>query len=153
MKKRYEDACNHEGLSNEEMGEIRRLYDADYKKLKREKEYREKNEILFNSLSSLGINSDGQKEYDIPDFTNEPLGLILKEEEHAGNERMLAVLRECLDEMDPDEADILIRYYAGTYGIGTQMASELGMDRKAFMRKTEKLLEKIRKSFNEKLDE
>ncbi len=153
MKKRYEDACRQAGLSKEETGKIRKLYDADYKKLKREKDYREKNELLFDSLSSLGINSVGQKEYDIPDSTNEPLGLILKEEEDAGTKRMLAVLRECLAEMDPDEAEILIRYYAGTYGIGTQMARELGMERKAFIRKAEKLLKKIRKSFNEKLNE
>lgn len=48
---KYEMACKEAGLSDEATAEIRRFFDAEKKKLKRDKAYREAKGIRFRTPS------------------------------------------------------------------------------------------------------
>lgn len=153
MNKKYEEACRQEGLSEEQTRRIRQIFNTDYVRMRREQEYREKNGIVFNSLSALGGDEDGSGdfgEYDIPDESGDPLEKLIHSEEQAEHEKALAVLKEVLAKLDPENANILMRYYSGGYGIDSQLARELGMERKAFIRRRERLLKDVREKFFEK---
>ena len=131
---------------------IRQIFNTDYVRMKREQEYREKNGIVFNSLSALGGAEDGSDdlgEYDIPDESGDPLEKLIRSQEQEEHERALLVLKEVLAKLDPEDAQILMRYYSGGYGIDSQLARELGMERKAFIRRRERLLKEVRGRFFE----
>ena len=153
MNKKYEEACRQEGLSEEQTRRIRQIFNTDYVRMKREQEYREKNGIVFNSLSALGDGEDGSDdlgEYDIPDESGDPLEKLIRSQEQEEHEKALKILKGVLAELDPEDAQILMRYYAGGYGIDSQLARELGMERKAFIRRRERLLARVREIFFEK---
>ena len=124
--------------------------------MQREKEYREKNGIVINSLSAMGISdedSGGAVEYEIPDSSGDPLVQLIASEDEKEMEKKMALLQEVLDETDPADREILLTYYGGSYGIESKMARDLGMDRKAFIRLRLQLLANIREIFFEKREE
>lgn len=150
MRMSYEEACRKAGLSEENIRKIRQVYDTDYKRLKRDQEYREKNNLVFNSLSALVSDVDGCVEYEIPDSSSDPLEKIIEKEDEAEHASRLDILRESLKALTPDEQELLLAYYAGGYGIESQLARELGMERKKFIRTREKLLKKLQGIYFEK---
>ena len=56
-------------------------------------------------------------------------------------------------EIPPEDKEILLTYYGGSYGIESKMARDLGMDRKTFTRLRTRLLAEIRERFMEKWEE
>ena len=153
MKRFFEEACRKENLTEEHTKRIRQVYNTDYKKLQREKKYREEHGIVFNSLSAMVSDEEGLAEYDIPDTSQDPLEVLIFSEDEAEQGRKREVLQESLKEMEPDEVEILLTYYGGEYGIESQMARELGMDRKKFIRLRKKLLKKLQDIFFGKWEE
>lgn len=156
MRMSYEEACRKAGLSEENIRKIRQVYDTDYKRLKRDQEYREKNNLVFNSLSALVSDVDGCVEYEIPDSSSDPLEKIIEKEDEAEHKRRMDILLESIKELKPDDRKLLLEYYDGKYGIESKMARERGMDRKKFIRTREEILKELKeiyfKKYNEKGD-
>ena len=143
-------------MSSEEIRQIDQTFNTAYKKMQREKEYREKNGIVINSLSAMGVSdedSGGAVEYEIPDSSGDPLVQLIASEDEKEMEKMFAILQECLVEIPPEDKEILLTYYGGSYGIESKMARDLGMDRKTFTRLWTRLLAEIRERFMEKWKE
>lgn len=63
---KYEMACKEAGLSEEKVVEIRRMFDNDKKKLKRENERMEKENIRYFSMNQVEEDDDFG-EYSIAD--------------------------------------------------------------------------------------
>ena len=156
MRQNYEKACKEEGLGYRKTRDIAQVFDTQYKQMKREIEYREEHGIVINSLSAMGVtdeDSDGAVEYEIPDSSGDPLVRLIASEDEKEMEKKMALLQEVLDETDPDDREILLTYYGGSYGIESKMARDLGMDRKAFIRLRKRLLNEMRERFMERWDE
>ena len=150
MKMKYEEACRMEGLSEEQTKMIRQVYNTDYKKMEREEEYRRKTNLVFNSISAMVSDVDGVEDYELADSSMDPEKIYIEKEEEAEKKSRLDLLRECLKELPEDEQELLLAYYAEGYGIESQLARELGMERKKFIRTREKLLKKLQGIYFEK---
>ena len=153
MNRKYEAICRKEGVSEQKMREIRRIFNTDVQRANREKRYREEHGISICSLSALGVgdyDTDEMGDYEIADSSGDPLEKLIADWDEKEQERKLAVLQECLSELPPEEKEILLTYYGGSYGIESKMARDLGMERKAFIRLRQRLLARVQEMFFEK---
>lgn len=153
MKKKYEDACRQENLSKEKTRKIDQVFNTDYKRMQREREYREEHGIVFNSLSAMAAgdyDTDEMGDYEIADSSGDPMEKLIADWDEKEKEIKLSVLQECLSELPPEEKEILLTYYGGSYGIESKMARDLGMERKAFIRLRQRLLARVQEMFFEK---
>ena len=157
MNRKYESICRKEGVSEQKTREIRRIFNTDVQRANREKRYREEHGISICSLSALGAGDEEADpgtggEFEIADLSGDPLEKLIRAGDEEEHEKQLAVLQEIMAELDPEDAYILRKYYSGGYGIESALARELGMERKAFIRRRRRLLEMVRVRFFEKYD-
>ena len=137
MIKRYEDACVMAGLSEEQTAAIRRIFDADYKRLDRRKKAQERNNVVIMSVTTMVADFEEVGDYEIPDDTYNPEVLILHEIE-------LAELREHLSELDDEDRQFLLDCFDSQ--IGCAAAGEaIGLTKNQAHYKKVKLLEELRK--------
>ena len=105
MIKKYEDACreameNNE-LTAEEVKEIRRFLDGEKQKVRRQKEYREKHGMVFNSLQGLASGCDGIDEYELSDPS-------VDIEEMYFRQLNMERLQECLEMLSEEDRTLIL---------------------------------------------
>ena len=146
MKKKYHMALIKEGYSqdSEMYKEIRRILDRENKEYRRDMEAREREGIVFNSLSAY-VSEDGE-EMDFPAEEEDVETKILHKIE-------LDILRDCLRELPEDDREFLFALYEGGYGIEAKLARKYGLTRSAFRRKHERLLKQVKENFLKKFGE
>lgn len=140
----YEKACKEAGLSEETTAEIRKMFDTDYKRLKREKNAREKSGIGFFTVEQLAeaTGDDGDCGFDIPDPTNLEEMVI-----HAQD---MERLQHALEQMPDEDRKFLLVVFSGEHGAQTDLAAELGMTLSALKYRKGQLLKQLREIFFEK---
>ena len=116
---------------------IRRIFDADYKRLDRRKKAQERNNVVIMSVTTMVADFEEVGDYEIPDDTYNPEVLILHEIE-------LAELREHLAELDDEDRQFLMDCFDSQ--IGCAAAGEaIGLTKNQAHYKKVKLLEELRK--------
>ena len=146
MLYKYELACKEAGLSEEQTAEIRRFFDAEKKRLKRDKEAREKAGITFSYIQATDQNYDGDAEMDELDFVDEGFDL----EELIIHKLELEKMEKALKKLPEDDRKFLLSLYSLGHGSETLLAKQMGIPRTTLIRRKERLL-KLLKSFFEKI--
>ena len=142
---KYEMACKEAGLSEEQTAEIRRFFDAEKKRMKRDKEAREEAGITFSYIQSADQNYDGDSDMDELDFLDENYDL----EEIILHKILLEQLREALKELSVDDRECLLAVYDG-FGAASRYAKQHGLSEMQVSRRKKDLIEQLRKKFFEK---
>ena len=142
---KYEMACKEAGLSEEQTAEIRRFFDAEKKRMKRDKEAREEAGITFSYIQSADQNYDGDSDMDELDFLDENYDL----EEIILHKILLEQLLEALKELSVDDREFLLAVYDG-FGAASRYAKQHGLSEMQVSRRKKDLIEQLRKKFFEK---
>ena len=142
---KYEMACKEAGLSEEQTAKIRRFFDAEKKRMKRDKEAREEAGITFSYIQSADQNYDGDSDMDELDFLDENYDL----EEIILHKILLEQLREALKELSVDDREFLLAVYDG-FGAASRYAKHHGLSEMQVSRRKKDLIEQLRKKFFEK---
>lgn len=142
---KYEMACKEAGLSEEQTAEIRRFFDAEKKRMKRDKEAREEAGITFSYIQSADQNYDGDSDMDELDFLDVNYDL----EEIILHKILLEKLREALKELSVDDREFLLAVYDG-FGAASRYAKQHGLSEMQVSRRKKDLIEQLRKKFFEK---
>ena len=142
MKMFYRNALLQEGFdeSSEKYRQIERYTDLQKKRMKRDRERREREGITFVPMSQL-VDPDG-KEIDYPSEENV--------EEKILHEIELEDLRECLNELPHEDKELLMRVYSGERGEKTRISKELGISYDDLNYRVKKLIKKLREMMREK---
>lgn len=142
---KYEMACKEAGLSEEQTAEIRRFFDAEKKRMKRDKDAREEAGITFSYIQSADQSYDGDSDMDELDFLDENYDL----EEIILHKILLEQLREALKELSVDDREFLLAVYDG-FGAASRYAKQHGLSEMQVSRRKKDLIEQLRKKFFEK---
>lgn len=149
MKKRIFAICKNEGLSEEAIKAIVQVYDTEMKWVRSRKKQREalyeKYGITFCSLSSF--QDEEGNEFEVGDANEDVVSEALM---HASD---IALIHECLDELNQEEKEFLICWAEGKRGIDARMAEHLGISKDQFRWKKKVLLKKLRQKFMQKINE
>ncbi len=138
---KYEIACREAGLSEEKIREIRQLFDNDKKKLKRENESMQKNEITYFNIFAVDPEYDFAV-YEIEDpSTNVEMDVIKKWE--------IEQLVRFVKELPKDDQEFLHLYFEEVDASDTKIARKLDMPRTTVQSRRKKLMDKLRKRFEE----
>ena len=143
LKIKYLKACQADGLTKEEIKEIDRIFDADKKRRKRDRDERRELGITLISLDSLRNNDPRSENMQIAD----PRANV---EEQVFHQMAMDYLWECLDQMSDFDRNLLLEYYEGTYGVETELAEKYGWERTKLHRHRIKLENELRKKFHKK---
>ena len=146
LKIKYLKACQEDGLTPEQIKEIDKIFDADKKHRKRDREERRKLGITIISLDSLR-NDDPRSE------TMQIADPRVNVEQEVFQQMAMDYLWECLDEMSEFDRNLLLEFYDGEKRIETQMAKRYGMERMQFRRYRKSLEKQIREKFLKKFGE
>ena len=139
---KYEIACKEAGLSKEQITEIRKVFDVDRKRLKRETRTMEEENIQFGSVDDINGNYEEVDKRDIEDTNvNIELDYIKKWE--------LEQLNRFLSELTEEEKEFLLAYYEDAKSSDSRIALKLGLPRTTVQSRRKKLLEKLRTRFDE----
>jgi DNA-directed RNA polymerase specialized sigma24 family protein len=139
---KYEMACKEAGLSEEQTAEIRKFFDGEKKKMKRDMERRERAGIVFNSLRGL-VEEYDLDEYEVPDQSFDMEEMILHKLE-------LEKLNECMDELPVDDREFLFALFSGGYGTESELARRMDIPRQTLQRRKDRLVKQLREKFFEK---
>lgn len=143
---KYRQACEKEGLSEEQIKKIEKIFDDDKKRRIREKAAMRRYGIQLVSLESF-VNDDPRSERIEPADPNVNVEAeVMKQIEHE-------MVHDCFREMNPEDVDFLLKLYAGRRGIETALANEYGLTRSEFRRKHQKLLNQFKEIFLKKFGE
>lgn len=142
---KYEMACKYAGLSDEATAEIRRFFDAEKKKLKRDKAYREAKGITFSYLYPSEEDSEETGDLACRELVDENADV----EETTMQKLLLEQLNDALDELSDDDREFLLFMFSG-YGSASACARKLGVYPSTVLRRRDALIQKLRKSFFEK---
>ena len=141
MTKNYFMACVAAGLNEEEIKEIERMLDADYKRLgrrtKAQERLAESYGVVTMSVSAMIGDSDMDSigDFDIPADINI--------EEQILHEMELEELRKCLGELKADDKDFLLECFDSEIGC-TKAGERRGLTKNQAHYKKCQLLEKLR---------
>lgn len=139
---KYEMACKEAGLSEENIKEIRQIFDTDKKKLKRENEAMEKNGIRYFSISDVNEEAEEIGDYALIDTSvNVEMDVIKKME--------IEKLMCYLEELPVEDREFLYFYFEEPKANDTVIARKLGLPRTTVQSRRKKLLEKLRNRFEE----
>lgn len=139
---KYEIACKEAGLNKEQINEIRKVFDVDRRKLRREQDRMEQENIRFGSVDDIDYNFEDVDGRDIEDTSfNIELDYIKKWE--------LAQLNRFLDELTEEEREFLIVCYEDAKLSDSRIGQKLGLPRTTVQSRRLKLLEKLKKRFVE----
>lgn len=138
---KYEIACREAGLSEEQTAEIRKFFDGEKKKLKRDREKRERQGIVFNSLRGL------VGEYDLDEYEIEDLAPQV--EEQILHKLELEQLRKCMAELPKKDREFIYAVFENDRLPERKLAAELGIPEATYFRRKKRVLEQLRKKFFE----
>lgn len=136
MKKEYEEACVQAGMDKEATDKIRRLLDAEKKRLRRENRAMEKSGFRYFSVTNVAEGTEGDADYDIPDIR-------VKVEERAIRNVELAMLRKELERLPEEERRFLQICYGECND--SKVARRLNMSRQMVRYNKERLVKQLRK--------
>ena len=108
MKYEYELACKEAGMPEENIAELRRMFDADKKKLKRLNRKLESQEDAFCILHLSDFHVEDQSgdfDYDAPDLT-------VDVEEDVMHSMMLDQMRGFLGELNQEDRRFILTYFS-----------------------------------------
>ena len=138
----YELACKEAGLSEEKIKEIRRMFDAEKKKLKRRKEAKERYGWGYISIDGMTFKTErDQGTLDIPDPNTNVEQEVMEQCE-------MEQLRELLNALATEDKRFLMDYYQCKHGEKMVVAEKYGMTIQQANYRKNKLLERLRKDFN-----
>ena len=139
---KYEMACREAGLPEEQIAEIRRMFDAEYKRLGRRKKAKETNNISWISTADMS-GADSETEYELADENTDGEGMVLHQLE-------LEELQGYLDELTEDDRKFLLAMFEDVENANQRMAEKLGLTIGQVRYRKEKLLKMLRARFEEK---
>jgi len=140
MRIEYERACKQAGLPEEQVKAIRRMFDADYKRLKRRKKAREN--YTFFSLEYLWHPSKETFPYHIVDPDADVERIIF----HKLDLERLNMVLERIPERDKE---FILDCFDADWGGRKPIAEKYGMTLGAIKQKKRRVLERIRTLFFE----
>ena len=143
---KYEMACKEAGLSEEQTAEIRRFFDAEKKRLKRDKKTREVEGITFSYVTNSDGGNEDAGDLDSRDIVDESFDL----EEMIMQKILLEQLHKALLELSVDDREFLLAVHDG-FGAASRYAKQHGLSEMQVSRRKKKLIEKLRKKFFEKV--
>lgn len=139
---KYEIECEKAGLSKEQINEIRKVFDVDRRKLKREQERMEQENIRYGSVDDISCEFEGIARKDIEDTRcNLELDYIRKWE--------LEQLNRFLNELTEEEREFLLVCYEDAKLSDSRISKRLGLPRTTVQSRRLKLIEKLKKRFEE----
>ena len=134
MYLKYEKACIEANLSEEEIKKVRRAFNPDKMRLKREKKLMSEKEYVCVNLA-----------FELDDF-DEQYAMIDENcnvEEDAIWNVCLAQLHECLEKIPPQEKEDVLALFDPSRSF-VQYAKQRGIPKTTLIRKTEKVIRKLR---------
>jgi DNA-directed RNA polymerase specialized sigma subunit len=140
---KYEMACKEAGLSEEQTAEIRKFFDAEKKKLRRDMDAREAEGIVFNSITTFTNNEEDSETFELVSDMNLEEMLI-----HQMN---LENLNDCLQELSADDREFLFIIFSGERGMKAAYAKTHNCSEAAVTRRKNRLMKVLRKKFFEKI--
>jgi len=143
---KYEMACKEAGLSEEQTAEIRRFFDAEKKRLKRDKKAREEEGITFSYVVPSEAESEVSGDLESRDIIDENFDL----EEMIMQKILLEQLHKALSELSVDDREFLLAVHDG-FGAASRYAKQHGLSEMQVSRRKKDLIEKLRKKFFEKV--
>lgn len=137
---KYEKACAEAGLPEEQIKEIRRLFDREAKRRKTRKEQREKYGIRWNSMEAMQEGDQNHLGVELAATGEDVADVIIHQME-------LEQLRECLKVLTEEEQQMVLTYYSGIRGAETELARQLGIPRTTLIKRRQKAFEKVQAAF------
>ena len=133
MLYKYEIACQQAGLSEEKTAEIRRMFNAQYQKLYREKVTRNRSNCEVWHMVDL-YGRDGEKgTYEVADPS-------VNVEEDLIHQMDLEKLHEVLAELDPEDREFILEYFEGENKFLNRMVEKYGLTRNQVIGRKRRIL-------------
>lgn len=139
MKYQYEMACQEAGLTEEQIAEIRKFFDREKKKMKRDLQAREKQGIGFHSLEDL-------EEKNGRDCGNGcDAGFDL--EEMVIHRMDIEKLDRCLNELSMDDREFIYAIFSMQRGAIAKISRETGTPRTTLNDRKKRILRTLKEKF------
>lgn len=140
MLYKYEIACRQAGLSEETTAEIRRMFNAQYQRMYREREARKRSVYEFWYTEDL-YGRDGEKgTYEIADPS-------VNIEEELIHQMDLEKLREVLKELSPEDREFILEYFEGENKFLDRMSEKYGLTRNQVIGRKRRILKQLKSRF------
>lgn len=136
---KYEIACKEAGLNEEKIVEIRKIFDNDKKRLKREKQRMLEEDIRYFSVDAFEAGEDVES-FEIEDPNADTEALAMKNWE-------LSKLREYLAELTPDDIEFIMACYQDAKDSDERIAEKMGLTRNQVRYKKKMLLKHLKERF------
>lgn len=136
---KYEIACKEAGLNEEKIVEIRKVFDNDKKRLKREKQRMEEKDIHCFSIDAFQAGEDIER-FDIADPNADTEALAIKNWE-------LSKLREFLAELTTEDVEFIMACYQEAKESDERIAEKMGLTRNQVCYKKKMLLKHLKERF------
>ena len=136
---KYEMACREAGLSEEKTAEIRRMFDAEYKKLKRRKKRQEEENFYWLSMNA-GCGQEDDSGFDIPDPDTDV-------EEEVVHPMTLQDLRRYMADLSDEDREFLYGCFGDYPDPNVRMARKYGLTVNQVLYKKKQLILQLRKRF------
>ena len=140
MRIEYERACKEAGLPEEKIKEIRRVFDADYKKLKRKKATKNRADLFFCSFELLKDPKSDLSPYFFQDLEVDVEKMII----HTMD---LDKLHEVLERIPVRDREFIMDCFEAEYGGMEQVAEKYGLTLGAAKVQRIRIIKRIKKLF------
>lgn len=142
MLYKYEIACRQAGLSEEKTAEIRRMFNAQYQRMYREREARKRSVYEFWYTEDLYGRDSEKGTYEIADPS-------VNIEEELIHQMDLEKLREVLKELSPEDREFILEYYEGENKFLDRMSEKYGLTRNQVIGRKRRILKQLKSRFFE----
>lgn len=143
MDWKYEKACKEAGCSAEQIRQIRKVFDEDRKKLKRENAYLEKQKMEIFSLSKdTGEDGEEMEGLEVADPS-----VDLERDLTVSFDR--AVLSKVLSELTEEERNYLLTYYGEAEQNAAKLARLFGLNKATGYSRLKTLFARVKTRFFE----
>ncbi|MDO4648458.1 MAG: hypothetical protein Q4B26_07385 [Eubacteriales bacterium] len=139
---KYEMACKEAGLSEEKTAEIRRMFDADNKRVKRMRERKEREGISWVSVTDMS--REEAEDFELEDMNVDVEGSVI-------HSLTLHELRGYLMELPEEDREFLYDCFADCPDANKRVAEKYGMTIGKVRYKKLKLIELLRERFHTEL--
>ena len=140
----YEKACKEAGMEVEKVKELRRFFDMEKKKLKRENKVLEEKHVEYSLLSELEENGF-RKAGLVEDRT-------VNVEEEAIRSFEISLLGNCFSILTAEERQLIVWHYYDEMSFRV-IAKRFGITLSAVQNRHEKILKKLRREMGVETDE
>lgn len=141
---RYEKACKEEGMEAEKINELRKVFDMEKKKMKRENLALEQNHIEYSLLSELEDN-EYRKAVLVEDRN-------VNIEEEAIRAYEISLLKDSLRVLTIEEKQLVVWHYYDEMSLRI-IAKKFGITLSAVQSRHKRIIEKLRKEMGVETDE